>query len=332
MFVVEWSPRGNFLAVGLLSNGTGEVLVYRFDPLADSSSRLSLVDSLNLGGAAYGLSWSPDGRYLSMVLDGSDSLEVRVFIFDGVNGFGSLLGSATLGVTITTQKISFSPDGKILLFSDTGTADLFVYRFDPALAPNALQLAASKDLAALSFSFPTIARFSPISFGGKYFILVGDPTTPGKIGVFSFDGQSIISGPLDTKDHGGDIFDLRWSPNGKYIILVGGAGTGGFEIRVFSFDGSQLTLEASGDHPLYALSVDWSPSGNYVVATGAPVANNIQIFDVANVCSKNVIENNKISNCQGGLGGIGIEGASATNLIIKNIGKYFYSSVFQLKF
>jgi len=319
VLAVDWSPQGNFLAVGLDSNGTGEVFVYRFDPLADSSSRLSLVDSLNLGGSAYGLSWSPDGRYLAMVLRQTDPLEVRVFAFDGTNGFSSLLGSATLLLTELTQTVSFSPDGKFLLCNELSGLIVLVYSFNPFLSPNALQLVASKSLSG--FSFTTIARFSPISFGDEYFILVGDRQTPGKIAVFSFDGQSTISGPLDSTDHGEAVAGLRWSPNGKYIVLTGIAGTGGFEMRVFSFDGSQLTLESSGDHATTtATSADWSSSGKYVAIVGFSATNNIQIFDVANVCSKNVIENNKISNCQGGLGGIGIEGASATNLIIKNIG------------
>jgi len=134
-----------------------------------------------------------------------------------------------------------------------------------------------------------------------------------------YDGATAISS-VDTASHGAAVNTVKWSPNGKNLLAVGQA-SGGNEIRIFSFDGSDLTSVATGSLPGgTAHSGDWSLSGQYLVVSGETTGDDTVIFDVANVPVRCVIKNNDVSNTTGGLCGIGIEGASARNLIIKNTG------------
>jgi len=327
---IEWSSDSNLIAVGTDNNTSGhEVYVYSICQAAlNPSDRLQLKDSLDLNANTLGLAWTPDNRQLAIGLDSSALNEIQVWNFDGVDFDSVATGTATTNQSV--NDLSFSPDGAFL--SAVHTSTIKVFEFSPLTEASqsggsvVYQNALTEKTSLTSTSATTLRAvdFSPIACGSKYFIAVaGDDANSSSLEVFSYETSPNTLTSLDYIDHGAEIYDVKWSPNGTYILICGNT-SGAKEIKIFSFDASASTklIEIGTGSTLdggNARSCDWSPSGRYVVITGETTGgDDTIIFEVANVPTKCTIKNNGIYNITGGLCGIGLEGASGENLIIKN--------------
>ncbi|MFC1843063.1 right-handed parallel beta-helix repeat-containing protein [Candidatus Dependentiae bacterium] len=103
---------------------------------------------------------------------------------------------------------------------------------------------------------------------GRYVAMVGNNISGNELRVLRFDGSSLSL--ITGFDHGDDLYAVHWSPCGQYIAVGGGNGSGGYEVRVFEFDGSFLT-ELTGaryDHGADVYAVKWAPSGEYLAIGG----------------------------------------------------------------
>ena len=312
---LAWSPDGTYLAVGTDTSGSNEFFVYEFDssPL-DPSSIITLKDSKPIADHVHSVAWAPNSRFIALGIDVSVSeYEIQVWGFNG----SSLTTSEVYTVQRTSdvKSISFSPDGKYLaaVYDDT----LEIFSFDPTLDMTLVSVDAQISYGGTLES----VDWSPLVCGSKYYLAVGGSRANNKtIETFAFTNEVLVS--LETADHGANINEIKWSPNGKYL-LAGGNVSGSNHLRLYSFnpsatDGSRLTIAHSGTHvcnPVYSL--DWEASGRYLIAVGCTLSNDTSIFEVATTPHRCVIENNEITDAQ-----IGIEGSSGSNLIIRNIGFY----------
>jgi Tol biopolymer transport system component len=59
---------------------------------------------------------------------------------------------------------------------------------------------------------------------------------------------------------------MSWSPDGRYLAV--GGGNGDATVRIYSFDGANLTLVASRFYGIYLWGYAWSPDGRYLAAVG----------------------------------------------------------------
>jgi len=314
---VAFSPDGESLAVATdASSGDDELFVYSFDQMAlNVNERLNLVDSIETGFKTNSVAWSPNGRFIAFGTDSiSTDSEVKVYRFDGIDFSTDPIGSAQIGDDVTA--VAFSPDGKFLAV--VYSTSIQIFSFDPTKEGNALTSKAT-DSATATINFKSFA-WSPIACS-KYFIVAAGHGAPGPIELFEYDGATTITS-LDQADHP-NVNGVIWSPNGKYVLVCGSPDGGGDEIKIFGFDGSSLgSAIAAGSLPGgIANSCDWSPSGKYVVAVGqSSGGDDTVVFEVADVPTKCLIKNNEACNITGGLCGIGIEGSSGKNMIVKNIG------------
>ncbi len=72
------------------------------------------------------------------------------------------------------------------------------------------------------------------------------------------------------EDHGGTVRNVEWSPDGQYLLLSGNAGTGEYDHRVYSFDGSSFShlIGAANIHGQSLNKVSWHPAGSYLSVVG----------------------------------------------------------------
>jgi len=312
---LAWSPKGDFLAIGISGNpGGDEVFIYRFNSSSYSQERLKLIDSLEFSLGVSSLDWHPSGKYIAISNETvSTEQEIQIFAFDGTQFSSNTIGSINSN---DFCEVSFSPDGKFVAFTMSSSDKFQIYRFDPTITENALQLKAEKSTG--SSIAPSPIDWSPTSCN-NYIIAVGYSDSD-NVEVFSYNGNSSISDPLDSKTHGAPVISVKWSPNGKYLTICGAEGNSDKEIRIYSFDGF-LTEQDSNNRTGTQNSIVWSHSGRYIISVGSDSpTDNIKIYDVSNIPIRCIIENNEVCNCHGGLCGIGIEGSSGNNLITANIG------------
>ncbi len=143
---VDWSPDGQYLAVGgALGDTTGnDLIVYKFNPNNNNLTQVASVnpDGGSTGDAVAAVQWSPDGNYLAIGGDisGGSNNDVFVYRFNRTTNTLTEVASVNPDGGATNDAVgalSWSPDGKYLVVGGTinGTTnnDLFVYQFDPGV-------------------------------------------------------------------------------------------------------------------------------------------------------------------------------------------------------
>ncbi len=278
---VNWSPDGKFLAVGGNAgdpDGGGpipsaEIRVYEFDA---STKMLTLRDSQTHGDSISSVNWSPDGKFLAVGGNAGDpdgggpipSAEIRVYEFDASTKTLTLRDSQTHGSGISS--VNWSPDGKFLAVggaAGTGGSEIRVYEFDAST--KTLTLIDIQTHGDRIFSVNWSPDGKLLAVGGRS----GDPDAGGpipsaEIRVYEFDARTKTLTLRDSQTHGNDIFSVNWSPDGKFLAVGGGSGTGGFEIRVLEVNVNFLVLKDSQTHGNSISSVNWSPDGKFLAVGG----------------------------------------------------------------
>jgi len=322
---LAWSPRGNYLAAGTANNASGsEFYLYKFDPNDVVSEFFTLLEDKGLGASVNSVAWHPEGRYIAIGLSTGATNELQIWGFEN-----DLMGASAIATKTSSSNIldvAFSPDGKLIAVI-TASA-IKIYRFN-SLKETVLTLKVTDSGTELYGGSLKSVDWSPIACNGKYFLLVSGTASGSKnIQVLSYDGATTLTS-FETKaslSASSTINEAKWSPNGKYV-LTGGNSSGGNDTEIFNFDASaasdsRLTTAGTGNLPGGPVnSVAWSPSGRHTLIAGSDTSgDSVEIFKSSNVPSKCVVKMCEIMNCEGGLCGIGIEGASCRNLIIRNIG------------
>jgi len=319
VYSVAWSPNGEVLMIGTNGDNIGHGLfAYRFYPNATNpSDKLYFLDSIDtgIGVNINSISWNPNGRFVALGLDTNSSSEVQGWAFDTIEFGESQAGSYETGLDVSG--VAFSRDGNFL--SAVYSTTVNVFEFDLLDASNVLT---SKAEIQSQVGSLTSVDFSPTACNSKYFIAVSGDNSTNQVEIFNYDGATTIA-QLVSASHGTNVTikSTKWSPNGNYL-LISGEPSSGDEIRILEFNATtpSLTSKATGNLPGgTSFSCDWSPSGQYIVVSGeSDSGDDTIIFDVAHVPTKCIIKNNETSASSGGIGGIGLTGASGRNLIVAN--------------
>jgi len=110
---------------------------------------------------------------------------------------------------------------------------------------------------AISFPHSTATNFIPSAY-----------TTPSSITGVSF---------LDSEDIDDDVFSVDWSYDGNYLA-VGRDSNSGTELRIFSFNGSTLSLADQVEIGYDVNCVCWHPSQYYLATTHSNGGNEVRIY------------------------------------------------------
>jgi len=346
---IKWSPNGQFLAAGISDSGDASLGLYAFKPKkANPDDRLELlfnsfvsIPELSMS-IVLGIGWSPDGKYIAILSLQTDKKTVKLAVlhFDGentkkvenieVDAYEQALSPDDINPFI--GDLSFSADGKriAVVHNADGATDqpaIVVYTFNPIID---IFLGHSILSPEIRENIPDLSKvhsvdFSPVACLEKNFIAVGGKD---KVKVFT---QKVGSLALAAERDLRDSTTVKWAQNGKYVLVMGSNNGVRTLPVIYEFEYSETTanlnrkilINLEGGTP--PASCDWSPSGRYFINVSTqydygPAEENIYIYEVGNVPQKCIVENNQICKTTGNSCGIGIEGASGENFIVKNTG------------
>jgi hypothetical protein len=213
-----WSPDGKWLAY---MGGAGTIVIW------DGASEIVLQSDVpGKYSGAYDFAWSPDGKKIA-----SGSLDGTVPIWD----IASKTSQRLPGHTGAVFKVAWSPDGKYVA---SGGSDGTVRIWDAASGQAVVVFNADGN-RGLAWS-PDSRQIAATAFGP---VSIWNVTT----------GQLVTT--IDTK---GASDDVRWSPDGAYLI------TSGNEVLDVKRQQSLGRLVDPREQVMSANSLAWSPDGKQV--------------------------------------------------------------------
>lgn len=300
---VEFSPNGEFLAVGFTS--TPFINIYQrtgttFNKLPDPAT-------LPTGGANHeAMAWSPNGEFLAF--GHSTSPTLTIYQRSG-NTFTKIANPSVLPAGINTDCIHFSSNGEFMAVGHTSTPFITVYHIDGTTFTKL------SDPSSLPANTVQGIRWSP---DGQYLAAAVGNTAPyyiwyQKSGSGTATTLTRLADPASQPTSSG--FSCDWNPNGKYVTF-GSLGiprlatyevtgttltklpdpasllsAGAFENVRYSFDGNYLAgagtaspflhvyqisdggetftlLDSPASIPSGGRNVGWSPDGQYLAIDG----------------------------------------------------------------
>jgi WD40 repeat protein len=283
---VAWRPDGQYLSIG---GATGldniQIRVYAFNmPLLTPVTTFTLADlpGSNVAGTDFfslANAWHPSGSYLA--IGGLGTYDVQVYAFDPVLGTLSILSGCSKAPA-AVDSVAWHPSGKYLAVAgdvDIGGAQIHVYSFDSALGT-------LTELAGCTKTYGT-NLISSISWSpdGSYLAFGSTSTSLPQVGVFVFDdtpsAESLTLLPSTVKTHGARVLTVAWDPTGDYVAVGGETGTGGAQLRTYSFDvGTQSLTELSGCNTIANMiiyTLAWHPAGSYLAIGGSILSGSYDI-------------------------------------------------------
>ncbi len=296
IYTVDWHPSGKYLAVGSDEGPGGsefvgnELRIYQFDTYPTPN----IVGLTSVDHATYDLykvKWSPNGKYLGVLVYNPGQLVV--YDFDG----DELTNARTINIGPSAKSFGWSPEGRYIgvgAFTNNGH-ELRVYEFDPLGSPAFIHRTSEEEGKKVN-----AVAWHPT---GHYLALGTDlGPTPGDAGVgaghelqlFRWDTTStptmigVASKDMGSKSH---VLSADWSPNGRYLAIgttanPNAATDGGViyehELRVYQFDEATETLtgltsiNSTGVNNIY--SIKWSPDGQYLAIGTNANGNEFNIY------------------------------------------------------
>ena len=252
IFGIDWSPNGQYFAIGGLPGTNGGLEILEFD----GSNILSLGSSVICASCAnisvQSVDWSPIDNFIAVGGEELYGIDVRVYDFSSENTAN--IQTYSHGADINS--VDWSHDVNYLAIGgDTGTGgdELRILSFD------------GNSLSTLETATVVLGEtVNALSWRpGDRFLAAGSKTaTDGyNTRVFGFDGLVLKNISGARADHGDTVNSVDFSLSGEHLAIGGESGTGGYEVRVYTFDGAYLD-EISGanyDHGARVNSVAWAP-------------------------------------------------------------------------
>ncbi len=307
---IEWSPYGNYLAVGTITGSLHDLAIYEFDPIL---KQLSFVTQLPAAVASVRtVSWSPDATRIAIGID--DTYALRLYRFDQISQTLTLLDQAIAGGG-TVFSVAWSPDG------------FFVAVGGSSLVNGQLQLfrlsESTQKLISVASAFVGAEAIISVSWShcGTYIAVCGNMLTANNVQIFSFNPDSFAL-QLKAGAYGTSSFfrSIDWSADDRYIVAAANSLAQRIQLAGFDSGLNLLVSESSGISAGTINIVSWSPDGQYGAVGGSGLSENImQIVRLLEFPKKNVIKGNTIySNGERCPYGIGISGSSIANNITGN--------------
>ena len=289
-FSINWSPNGQYLAIGGESisggyqNSNYNFQIFQFDRI--NNSLTALAGAISAGSPQVSsVNWSPDGQYVAIggtnITDGYENVgyQFQIFQFSATNN--SLLpiaGAISAGSPPIVSSVDWSSDGQYVAVGGYGISDGYenagyqvqIFQFDRianTLMPIAGELNAGGDYI---FS----VNWSP---DGQYLAIGGGPIADGygpgdKFQIFQFNRSNNNLTPV-AGDMNGDalVRSVTWSPDGEYIA-IGGYTLPGDKFQIYQFNRSTNSLgtpvAGAFTSNIEIDSVHWSPDGQFIAVVG----------------------------------------------------------------
>jgi len=236
--------------------------------------------------------------------------------------------------TNTSQALAITPDDKFVVYGRSEAGMFYVSKFIPFSGTTDVlsgSLAAPPEGLLVDYSIPMGADWNPIACCEKYYLaVVGNyiESVPraGEFEIFEYNAKTnTLQRMYNEAVNPGYASAVKWAPNGKGLVftdILFGADTE--QVRRYEFDPEETPVVDNLETYDLALTgtdlfVDWQECAKHIVVVGENADPNVEILEVGDSVTKNVVENNKIANVCGGICGIGIIGGGGCNLIDQNV-------------
>jgi len=244
-----------------------------FLPLTNGAQvleRLDLVTTQTHGYDVFSVAWCDGCNYLAIggnrqTPGGS---EIRVYRFDG----------STLD-TVTTQTYNYNDNMVHSVAWCNGCKYLATGEEQATMGESQIRV----------FSFDktnsTLDEVTKKTYGsvqsialcdGCNYLAIGEFSSP-QIRILSFNKTNSTLNEVTTKTPGATVWSVAWCDGCDYLAIGGNTGTGGYEIRVYRFNGSTLNLVTSQTHGAIVSSVAWCNECDYLAIGGNTVDGGSQI-------------------------------------------------------
>jgi Tol biopolymer transport system component len=238
-----------------------------FDLASSSTSPAAFIHGVVVGTQPTAVSWSPDGRFLAVVSQSSNFLQI--FRFYG-SGYPIQVGGNVTGLNVP-RAVTWSPDGRFIAFVNegvtTGVNVVSVYSFNGVSTPTLVGNASS----AVSGNGPYWVSWSP---DGRYLATVYQSTN--KLEIFSFTGSGTLPS-VGSASTGSVPTSVAWSPDGKFIAVVNQTAV---TMQIFSVSGGVPSSSPVGNVSTAPspFAVSWSPDGRFIAVVCNSATGSMQIF------------------------------------------------------
>ncbi len=237
-----WSPDGARIAFQTRRNGKLDIYVMN----ADGSGQTRLTDDPEHD---YLPAWTPDGQRISFTSWRSEPGDTaRMGHFYIMNHDGSSQQRLDIPAPGTSTGITWSPDGKFMLFSRASGTGAQVIRAD-SNGKNEIVLTGDD-------RYYGSAEFSPDS---RRIACYADDGTASAIVVMDADGANARTVVAE-----GQNWYPRWSPDGRWLVYdpaVSGTDQGNIDIHAIGTDGSGAAVTLIGG-PHRETEPSWRPRRN----------------------------------------------------------------------
>ena len=226
-------------------------------------SGLSLVGSVASGAGGFALSWSPDGRFISVVNDTSNTMQV--YQFNGVSAPTTIAGTISTGTG--PEAVAWSPDARFIAVSNFTAGTLQIYRFNGNGSPTTIGSAVATGAGA------SFIMWSP---DRKFIGIVNDMAST--LQIYAFDGSNTPTLVGSSVSTGANPRGLAWSSDGRFLAVIASVGS---SLQIFTFDGINTPTTVGGalTTAITPRSVAWSPDGRFIAVVSDSTT--LQIYSFA---------------------------------------------------
>jgi WD40 repeat protein len=281
VYSVDWI--GNFIvAGGDPTDDNKQVQVYEFDPLTETISLLEQSQK-DFNGIVNKVEWHPGGDYMSVV--GTGTPDVQVYDFNG-SVLSEITDSQISFTHATSAHFDISSDGNYLAvvhyLLGGGNSDKQLSLYDVSNIDNGVVTY----LHGTAFVYPSWGvAWSPNS---KYVAVTADNGHgDSRIYVYKLVGNQLSQ--IAVRDINDDTpsgiltpYEVKWSPDGKYLMIALRGEDSGRGVAWYRFNGTSVSYLGSldvGDGSVTVYAIDWSPSGDYLALCGGGLAaSDFQIY------------------------------------------------------
>ncbi|MBY0352886.1 WD40 repeat domain-containing protein [Candidatus Babeliales bacterium] len=227
------------------------------------ASAFTQVATASYGTQVDSIDWSKDGRYLAVGGVGpTNGNEFQIYKFNG-SSLTYVTGDNWTGGGAEVYMVRWHPNGQLVVAVGDATNDVRIYRFDGTTLTT---------IAAISLTTVGFVKCVEWHPSGEYLLFgIDQDEFSDELRIYSFKANKLTF--LDSDDMGTSggpglyprVNDCAWHPRGFHFMIACSNQVDLDQARLYSFNGSSITLVSSQDNGNAAVSTEFMPDGSHFV-------------------------------------------------------------------
>lgn len=242
--------------------------------LISGASELTFIDDESIGVQINSVDWSYDDNYIAVGVQTNGGNELYVYSFNG----SALTLEASASFPESVYSVRWHPSNYFIAVGQQGISgnELYIYEFTPG--PDTLT---QKSAVSATWRGANSIAWRP---SGAYIVVGAENhnNVNGSFQIYSVSGAGALDLVTQVELDGSTVFPnnaVSWDSAGNYF--VGGLGSTGSwsELRVYSFNGSTITLNTSSNIAQTVNAVAYSPTKTWIAVGLGGSTQRLRIYD-----------------------------------------------------